>query len=87
MITVKVKENTISARVKNQTITINADGKYIPKDIPVYTGEYVVIPKAFNETILPTNGKMMNSDVTVRKVPYYETSNTSGKTVYIASEV
>lgn len=52
-----------------------------------YTGEYVVIPKAHEETILETKDKIMQDDVTVRKVPYYETSNQTGTTVYIASEV
>lgn len=52
-----------------------------------YTGEYVVIPKAHKETVLETKDKTMADDVTVRKVPYYETSNQTGTTIYIASEV
>lgn len=52
-----------------------------------YTGEYIVIPKAHDEVILETKDKTMQDDVTVRKVPYYETSNQTGTTVYIASEV
>lgn len=48
-----------------------------------YEGAYVVIPKAFEETILPTNGKILADDITVKEIPYYETSNTKGKTVYI----
>lgn len=52
-----------------------------------YTGEYVVIPKAHEETVLETKDKTMADDVTVRKVPYYETSNQTGTTIYIASEV
>lgn len=52
-----------------------------------YTGDYVVTPLAHDETVLETNGKRMLDDVTVLKVPYYVTSNTYGKTVYIASEV
>lgn len=52
-----------------------------------YTGDYEVIPQASNEIILPTEGLVMSDDVTVRKIPYYETSNESGKTAYIASEV
>lgn len=52
-----------------------------------YMGDYVVIPKAHEEVILETKDKTMADDVTVRKVPYYETSNQTGTTVYIASEV
>ena len=52
-----------------------------------YDGAYDVIPKADEETILETEGLVMADDVTVRRIPYFETSNISGKTVYIASEV
>lgn len=53
----------------------------------VYEGEYVVVPKAHESTILETRDKTMTDDVTVTKVPYYETSNLTGETVYIAAEV
>ena len=53
----------------------------------VYTGDTVVIPKADSETVLGTAGKVVLENVTVRKVPYFETGNESGYTAYIASEV
>ena len=46
-----------------------------------------MVPKAYEEQTLPTEGKLMADDVTVFRVPYFETSNVSGETVYIASEV
>lgn len=52
-----------------------------------YQGDYTVIPKAREEVILPTKDLVMTDDVTVNKVPYFETSNLTGKTIYIASEV
>ena len=52
-----------------------------------YTGEYTVVPKANAPTVLETAGKTLSKDVTVTKIPYYETSNPTGDTVYIASEV
>lgn len=55
--------------------------------IPTYDGSYVIIPKAGEDQILPTDGKKMTDDLTVTKVPYFETSNEYGDTVYIASEV
>ena len=56
--------------------------------IEVYTGAYEVTPKAWEEQILQTDGKLMTDDVTVFRVPYYETSNLfDGKTAYIAEEV
>lgn len=52
-----------------------------------YAGPYEVTPKAWEAQILATDGLMMTDDVTVFKVPYYETSNIyDGKTVYIAEE-
>lgn len=56
--------------------------------IEVYTGAYEVTPKAWEEQILQTDGKLMTDDVTVFRVPYYETVNLfDGKTAYIAEEV
>lgn len=52
-----------------------------------YDGAYTVTPKAAEEQVLETRYKVMDDNVTVLKVPYWETSNTSGTTVYIASEV
>lgn len=53
-----------------------------------YDGPYEVTPRAHNEVILPTRDLFMADDVTVRRVPYYETSNLfDGKTAYIAEEI
>ena len=52
-----------------------------------FDGEYVVTPKVMAQT-MPTKQKMMRDDVTIREIPFFETSNTSGgNTVYIGSEV
>lgn len=61
----------------------------VPKVInpSIYQGDYQATPRAENEVVLPTQGYLMAEDVVVLKVPYYETSNLSGETVYIASEV
>lgn len=57
-------------------------------DAQPYTGAYEVTPKAWEEQILETEGKLMSDDVTVFRVPYYETINLfDGKTAYIAEEV
>lgn len=58
------------------------------KRYDIYTGDTSVIPKAFESQILETGGKFLTDDITVLKVPYWETSNKSdGMTVYIAQEV
>lgn len=52
-----------------------------------YRGEHVIVPKAQTEQILETANKIVDQNITVKKVPYYETSNDYGETVYICSEV
>lgn len=56
-------------------------------DVEVYDGAYEVTPQAHEEQILPTRNKRMADDLTVLRVPYFETSNIYGNTAYIASEV
>ena len=53
----------------------------------LYQGPYEVTPKAYEAQVLQTINKTLQNNVTVFKVPYYEVSNLSGKTVYIAEEV
>lgn len=55
-------------------------------DVPIYQGDYVVAPKPFTNKVLKTNGFRMADDVTVLKIPYYQTSNESGYTIYIGGE-
>lgn len=57
----------------------------IDHDYDPYLGPYQVIPKAWEDQVLPTNGKNMTDDVTVFEVPYDEVSNPNGTTVVIAS--
>lgn len=52
-----------------------------------YDGEYIVTPRTDSAIVLSTNGLVMDDDVTVKKIPYYETSNESGYTAYIGNEV
>jgi hypothetical protein len=52
-----------------------------------YEGPYSVTPKADAVQTLYTRAKTMEDDVTVLAIPYYQTSNTYGDTIYIGSEV
>lgn len=52
----------------------------------VYTGETDIIPKAYQDQILNTANKLVTQNILVHKVPYTETHNDSGVTVYIAKE-
>lgn len=71
--------------------SISIDGGEVGAVMPImpdqYTGELTVIPKAYEEQVLRTAFKTMPGDVVVHVVPYWETSNPDGQTVYIASEV
>ena len=57
----------------------------IPPEIPteIFDGDYTVIAKPFQSSTLPTQGLKMRDDIVILEIPYYETSNVSGKTVYI----
>lgn len=53
----------------------------------LYQGAYDVTPKVDPQT-MATKGKVMNDDVTIKAIPFFEVSNTSGgNTVYIAKEI
>lgn len=53
---------------------------------PSYSGPYDIIPLAFIDQRLPTEGRVLREDLVVQEVPYLETSNDSGGiTVSIAS--
>lgn len=47
-----------------------------------YKGVYTITPKIDSQT-MRTKNKKMEDNVTVLAIPYYETSNLTGKTVYI----
>lgn len=51
-------------------------------DYDIYDGKYEIIPNSATQT-LPTRNKLLTTDITIEKIPYFETSNTSGTTVYI----
>lgn len=75
-ISVKVQQpNNIRVKFKD-IITVNAE-KYI--------GVYEYTPKAYDKQILETKNKLLNADITIKEIPYYEVSNENGgKTVIIA---
>ena len=52
-----------------------------------YEGPYSVTPKVDAQS-LETRDKYMKNDVTIKAIPYYNVSNTSGgSTVYIGKEI
>ena len=51
-----------------------------------FLGEYEVTTKVDAQT-MPCAGKKMLKDVDIKAIPFFETSNEAGTTVYIAAEV
>lgn len=56
---------------------------YVDSAHAAYTGDYIVTPITTGPIVLETNQKIMTDDVTVLKIPYFETANESGNTVFI----
>ena len=55
------------------------------ESVDSYDGDYLITPRIKSQFLF-TKNKKMNDDITVLAIPYYETSNLSGKTVYIGGE-
>lgn len=73
------------AKDNNDIVRIDAGPKG-GKIYPPYAGPYDIIPLAFIDQQLPTEGRVLKQDILVQEVPYLETSNDSGGiTVSIAS--
>ena len=56
-------------------------------DFDYYSGSYKVTPKV-SEQVLETKQKIMESDLVVKEIPYFDTSNTAGgTTIYIGDSI
>lgn len=79
------EENSLLGSLAEENVLTGSILGAVRTDIPPYEGEYEVIPKAWEETTLMTQGLVMKGNVVVREITYSETSNPSGgDTVYIA---
>ena len=72
---------------ESENMSADFEAVVVASDMPPYDGAYEVTPSAHEAQTLETAGKVMRDDVTVQIIPLFRTSNTSGETVYIASEV
>lgn len=68
-------------------VEMSIGAEYRVLEAEVYDGEYTVAPKAHESQTLETANKLLEENVLVLDVPYFQTSNEYGDTVYIASEV
>jgi len=71
----------ISNNTLNGSITIGGSAS-----LPDYSGSYEITPKVDSQT-MATQNKIMRRNVNIKGIPYFETSNLYGNTVYIGSEV
>lgn len=70
---------TIEVQLQD-VVLISVEGKK-------YEGEYDVTPSTYKDKVLATRNLVMTKDVTVRKIPQFEVSNTAGgKTLIIGEE-
>lgn len=76
----------IQVRVAQQSaVRVNVTGTTVV-GAPEYSGPYDITP-LFTAQVLPTAKKLMQKDVTIRKIPQYEVSNDSnGYTLIIGEE-
>ena len=82
------QDETYAVKIRaDETVDVTMEESIQIVQADMYDGDYIVIPKAHEETILETRDKTMTDNVTVRRVPYYETHSETGTTVFIASEV
>ena len=82
VVDVRSQRGTVTARAPSWTVGVTSG--VLVGGVP-YAGSYEVTPDADGE-VLPTRSKTMSDDVTVRPIPYVETTNEAGGyTVSIAS--
>ena len=79
----KDTEQTALVTVGRETESVKAyAGSVLPSSANVYDGVYNVTPSLYAQE-LQTSHKLLERNVVVERIPYYETSNEHGTTVYI----
>lgn len=79
MIRFKILDSTVHMRVSDAEVVYSSAGD-------PYTGSYIITPKVDAQT-MATRNKLMQDNVTIKAIPYYETDNSLGTTIYIGSEL
>lgn len=86
MIRVRVgPQSIVSVRVvSGAPVRVNITGTAVV-GAAEYSGPYDVIPR-FSEQILLTAQRLMQKDVTIKRIPQYEVSNDYGTTLILGDE-
>lgn len=80
----KIKNNNVI----NSALKTNTNANYKStlsnsNNLPNYMDEYDITPTATSSKILNTKNKILKNDIIIEKIPYHETSNEYGYTIYI----
>lgn len=81
--TVTEKESQEIMVISGDTDIISFDIKTAPPVGEIYSGTYLITPLVNAAQELPTAHKILEQNVVVEEIPYYEVSNQYGKTVHI----
>ena len=68
----------LGVQTGDEPVALDIGTEIVTRNVPTYDGSYDVTPLPGAEIILETADKRMLDDVTVREIPYYETTNEAG---------
>lgn len=78
-------ERRISAHCRAASVRVDVTGTTVV-GAPEYSGPYDITP-LFSAQVLPTAKRLMQQDLTIKKIPQYEVANdSSGYTLIIGEE-
>lgn len=85
--TIKSQQGVLKGSIRSKVFMSGIVHYPISVNIPVFDGDYIINPKS-TQQILSTKDKQMTDNVTIKPIPYFETSNEEdGITIFIGSEV
>lgn len=70
---------TVTTKDNGKVLTA-LNGVWVARKLPTFDGAFEVIPMPDSDVQLKTAGTYMDSDITVKKIPYNEVSNETGGT-------
>lgn len=77
-------EDIVSLKVQKETpIKLKVSEGGNSGEYPSYRGPFVVTPLPYDDITLNTSQKLVPENITVLKIPHWETSNLKGKTFII----
>lgn len=83
----KLLSVTLEKKPQLLPITFGVIHEVMPDNIEIYEGGYAITPTVDGQ-VLQTAQKLMKDDVTIKAIPFYDVSNTSGgKTIYIGDSI